>query len=209
MDQVLCFSGDNIMCFVFMVVVEIVGLSFLWIYEMDGKKFLKYKYVIELCINYGFFDEYDDQDCILFFDEIDNLCGCNVICFSFFNCLFVKLIDESQGGVCEIMLFQVFQDYLFDVDMLLQVLFDGLQECSFGFVIVLYCYNLSCWISIRIEVVYNMFFGEIQCMVLLMSFDIGKNSVFGLCWMMCMNFEMVEICFNQVCVFWSMLIILC
>ncbi|MEM9405256.1 MAG: LPS assembly protein LptD [Acidobacteriota bacterium] len=206
-DQVSRFSGDNITRFVPTAAAEIVGPSFSRIYETDGKKFSKYKHVIEPRINYGFFDEYDDQDRIPLFDEIDNLRGRNVTRFSLFNRLLAKPTDESQGGAREIMLLQVFQDYSFDAETPLQASSDGLQERSTGPLTALYRYNPSRRTSVRTEVAYNTLFGEISRTALSTSFDIGKNSAFGLRWTTRTNPETGETRSNQVRASWSLPII--
>lgn len=206
-DQVSRFSGDNITRFVPTAAAEIVGPSFSRIYETDGKKFSKYKHIIEPRINYGFFDEYDDQDRIPLFDEIDNLRGRNVTRFSLFNRLLAKPTDESQGGAREIMLLQVYQDYSFDDEQPLQISSDRTMERNAGPLTTLFRYNPSRRTSVRTEVAYNTLFGEIERTALSTSFDIGKSSAFGLRWTTRTNPENGETRSNQVRASWSVPIV--
>ncbi len=201
------FRDDSLTRFVPTAAAEIVGPSFSRIFETNGKRFSKYKHVIEPRINYGFFDDFEDQERIPLFDEIDNLRGRNVTRFSIFNRLLAKPTDESQGGAREIMLLQIYQDHSFDPDRPLQLSSDRSLQRSAGPLTALYRFNPSRKLSLRTEVAYNTLFGEIERTSFSGSFDLGRVSSFGLRWTTRSNAELAETRSNQVRASWNVPII--
>ena len=81
---------------------EVVGPSFLRIFDKKIGRFAKFKHVVEPQIEYAFVGDFDDQDDIFRFDEIDNLRPVNGYLFSLVNRLVAKPADEEQGGAIEI-----------------------------------------------------------------------------------------------------------
>ncbi len=82
--------------------LEVVGPSFLRIFEKKIGRFAKFKHIVEPRIDYAFVGDFDEQGDIFRFDEIDNLRPVNGFLFSLVNRLVAKPADEDQGGAIEI-----------------------------------------------------------------------------------------------------------
>ncbi len=82
--------------------LEIVGPSFLRIFDKKVGRFAKFKHIVEPRIDYAFVGDFDEGDDVFRFDEIDNLRPINGFLFQLVNRLVAKPADEEQGGAIEI-----------------------------------------------------------------------------------------------------------
>ncbi|MEZ5314267.1 MAG: hypothetical protein R2862_11785 [Thermoanaerobaculia bacterium] len=77
---------------------EMVGPSFSKIFDHGGETFAKFKHVIEPRVTYGYLGDFEEQDRVPQFDEIDILRPSNLVEVSLINRLLAKPSDETRGG---------------------------------------------------------------------------------------------------------------
>ncbi|MEM1202383.1 MAG: LPS assembly protein LptD [Acidobacteriota bacterium] len=95
--------------------VEIVGPTVSRIFDSSGDgRFAKFKHIVEPRFTYTWVDEFDDEDLVPIFDEIDIVQPLNVGVVSLVNRLLAKPADEEEGGAFEIASLEIAQGYLFD-----------------------------------------------------------------------------------------------
>jgi len=176
------FRGETLSRFVPTASAELVGPSFSRIFEGGGKWFSRLKHVFEPRITYSFFDEFDDQERVPLFDEVDRVLGRNVGRFSLVNRLLAKPADEAAGGAREILSLEIFQEYSFDGDEPLQRSRDQLLTRASGPLTALFRFNPSRRTSLRTETAYNTLFGELESTSVSGSFGIGTSSNVGVRW---------------------------
>ena len=176
------FRGEGLDRFSPTLAAEIVGPSFSRIFERGGEKWSKMKHVVEPRITYGFFDDFEDQDRLPVFDEIDNLRGNNVARFSIFNRLLAKPADESEGGAAEILSLEIFQDYSFDDDQPLQFNSDRSEELNEGPLGAVLRWNPSRRTSLRTDVRYDTLFNALQSTAVSGTFALTRSNTVGLRW---------------------------
>jgi LPS-assembly protein len=176
------FRGDSLSRFVPTASAEFVGPSFSRIFDGGGKRYSKLKHVLEPRVTYSFFDDYDDEDRVPLFDEVDRVAGRNVGRFSLVNRLLAKPADDDSGGAREILSFELFQDYSFDDQRPLQSSRDRTLTRAEGPVTGLLRFSPGRRTSLRTEVEYNTLFGEVESTSVSGSFGIGKTSNVGLRW---------------------------
>ncbi len=82
--------------------LEVVGPSFLRIFDKKMGRFAKFKHIVEPRIDYSFVDDFDEQNDIFRFDEIDNLRPVDGFLFQLVNRIVAKPADEEAGGAIEI-----------------------------------------------------------------------------------------------------------
>ena len=104
----------------------VVGPSFSKVFGKGGTRFSKFKHVIEPRFNYNMVGEFDEQNRVPRFDEIDQLGTREVGSVALVNRVLAKPSDESQGGAFEIFSFEVAQSFSFDRDRPFQRSRDGL-----------------------------------------------------------------------------------
>lgn len=176
---------------------ELVGPSLSRIFSTEGKRFGRFKHVIEPRFTYQFLDDYDDQERIPLFDEIDRLPGANVGRASLVNRLLAKPADEEQGGAREILSFVLFRDYSFS-DERLQRSSDATQSTRVGPVGTLLRFNPTRTTDLRFEAQYDTLFGEIARTSLSGTFALGKPGRIGVLWSTRTDPESGEIRTHQV-----------
>ncbi len=96
------FSGDDLNRVFPRAGLEVVGPSFLRIFDKKIGHFAKFKHVIEPRIEYVFVGNFEEQSDIFRFDEIDNLRPANGWLLSLTNRIVAKPADEEAGGAIEI-----------------------------------------------------------------------------------------------------------
>ncbi len=96
--------------------LEVVGPSFLRIFDKKVGRFAKFKHVVEPRVDYVFAGDFEEQPYIFRFDEIDNLRPVNGFLFSFVNRLVAKPADEEAGGAIEIASLTLSQGLSNDLD---------------------------------------------------------------------------------------------
>ncbi len=185
-DRTTDFSGESITRAVPTASAEIVGPSFSKIFDSGGKKFSKFKHLIEPRITYSFLDDYEDQALVPLFDEVDRVSGANVARFSLFNRLLAKPAEEGGGGAFEILSFELSQDFSFDDEKPLQI--GGLDENGVrrekqqGPVRARLRYSPSNRTQIDTDVRYNTLFGAIESASLSSTLRFSGQSRLGVRW---------------------------
>ncbi len=101
-DNGQAFTGDDLTRVFPRAGLEIVGPSFLRIYDKKIGRFSKFKHIVEPRIEYAFVDDFDEQNNIFRFDEIDNLRPVDGFLFSIINRMVAKPADEEEGGAIEV-----------------------------------------------------------------------------------------------------------
>lgn len=91
--------------------VDIVGPSFSRIFELELGPYSKFKHLIEPRVEYGYESEFDDQDLVPAFDEVDSARATNRARMTLANRFFGKMKDGS--GVRELGSLELYQDYSF------------------------------------------------------------------------------------------------
>jgi len=104
---------------------EVVGPSFSKIFDSPGGHFSKFKHVIEPRWDFSYVGQFDDQDIVPRFDNVDSLRTTEVASFALVNRVLAKPTDEEEGGAFEIFSFQLSQSYSFDDTQPFQVSSDG------------------------------------------------------------------------------------
>ncbi|REJ74627.1 MAG: LPS-assembly protein LptD [Acidobacteria bacterium] len=183
------FRGESIDRFSPTLSAEIVGPSLSRIFEGGGEKWSRFKHVIEPRFTYGFFDEFEDQDRLPVFDEIDNLRGANRGRFSIINRLLAKPADESEGSAREILALEVFQDYSFDDTQPLQISGDRSEELQEGPIGVVLRYNPSRSTNLRTNVSYDTLAGGVDSTSLSGTFALNPRNQIGVRWTARRNVE--------------------
>jgi LPS-assembly protein len=176
------FRGESLSRFVPTASAELVGPSFSRIFDGGGKRFGKLKHVFEPRFTYAFFDEFDEDERVPLFDEVDRVAGRNVGRFSLVNRLLAKPPEDQGGGASEILSFELFQDYSFDDTVPLQQSRDLTLTRAEGPLTALLRFNPSRRTSLRTETAYNTLFGELESTSVSGSFGIGKASNVGVRW---------------------------
>jgi len=175
------FRGDGLTRVLPGISTEIVGPSLSRIFNGGGKRWSKLKHVVEPRFAYAYLGEFDDQERIPRFDEIDSLNAANLGRISLINRLLAKPTDESKGGSREILSLELFRLYSFDDERPLQRSQDRLQSRQAGPPTLLLRYNPSAKTNLRQEVEFNTLFGRIESTSTSGSLAVGPHS-FGLRW---------------------------
>ncbi|HVS62667.1 MAG TPA: LPS assembly protein LptD [Thermoanaerobaculia bacterium] len=176
------FRGQSLSRFVPTASAEFVGPSFSRIFEDGGKWFGRLKHVIEPRITYSFFDEFEEEERVPLFDEVDRVIGRNVGRFSLVNRLLAKPPGDEGGGAREILSLELYQDYSFDDEEPLQRSRDQTMTRAEGPLTALFRFNPNRRTSLRTETAYNTLFGELESTSVSGSFGIGKTSNVGVRW---------------------------
>ena len=160
---------------------EAVGPSFSRIFDLNGKTWSKLKHIMEPRFNYAFVDEFDEEDRIPRFDELDSIRGANIGRMAFINRLLAKPAGEGGGGSREIMSVEIFRLYSFDDDRFLQRSSDGEKQSHFGPPTLLFRYNPTRQTTFRNALRFNTLFGRIESSATSGSFEAGPHR-FGVRW---------------------------
>ncbi len=105
--------------------MDIIGPSFSRIFDSPGGKFSKFKHVIEPRWSYFYVGQFNDQNRVLQFDQVDRIGSGQMGSFALVNRVLAKPTDETKGGAFEIFSFQLAQIYSFDKNQPLQHASDG------------------------------------------------------------------------------------
>lgn len=104
--------------------LDVVGPSFSRVFESPGGRFGKFKHVIEPRVSYNLVGDFDDQDRVPRFDEIDSLSSRESASVALVNRVLAKPSDEDEGGAFEIFSFELAQGFALD-DRFFQSSSDG------------------------------------------------------------------------------------
>ncbi|MEL7061128.1 MAG: LPS assembly protein LptD, partial [Acidobacteriota bacterium] len=180
------FSGDSLTRAFPSAAFEVVGPSISRIYDTGGERWSKFKHIVEPRLNYRYVDEFDDQDQVLRFDEVDLLRPVNVAVVSVVNRLLAKPAGEDASAF-EIASFEVAQGYNLD-DQPGQSSFDGTMETSEGPIFSTLRVNPDRDTSLKLDAQYNTLFNRLTAVGLSGGTDIGRHNV-GLTWFTRWNAE--------------------
>ena len=142
--------------------VDIVGPSFSRIFETSGRRFSKFKHVVEPRWSYGYLGTFDDQDRVAQFDEIDALRPSNIAEVALVNRVLAKPAGENAGGAFEIFSFEIAQAYSFDAEQPLQTSQDRSLESSESALFGKLRYNPSKAFSLQAQAQYNTLFSGLD-----------------------------------------------
>lgn len=176
------FRGESLDRFTPFASAEIIGPSFSRIYDLEGTSFSRMKHIIEPRVTYVFRDEFDEENRIARFDEIDRIQGNNTARYSVVNRLLAKPRNENLGGAREILSLTIFQDHSFDEDRPLQRSRDGSETKSLGPLSALLLYNPSRSTNVRVDLAYDTLFGGLESTSVSSSVRFRDRDRIGLRW---------------------------
>lgn len=182
-------SGDSLTRSFGTAGVEIVGPSLSRIFDKKLGRFAKFKHVFEPRVNYLFVDDFEDQDLIPSFDEVDPLRPQNVATVSLINRLIAKpetKVDEEGNelpteGAFEIASFELAQSFSLDDELPLQT-GAGMLISDESPIFARLRFNPSRRTSVKADAVYNTLFDSIQSTSVSGGVALGKYSEVGLRW---------------------------
>ena len=176
---------------------EIVGPSFSRVYNKAAGPFGKFMHVVEPRWTYFFASEYDDQNLIPGFDEIDPINPTNRGAFQFINRLMAKPREGRKGNAREIMSMELRQDYSFDADKPLQRSRDGEMTKQESPIAFRFRFNPSRYTSLQSQATYNTIYYQLNNMSVTGSTNKDRFDL-GLTWYMNFDNETGETLGNQV-----------
>ncbi|MGE0639587.1 MAG: LPS-assembly protein LptD [Thermoanaerobaculia bacterium] len=141
---------------------EMVGPSFSKIFDHGGDTFAKFKHVIEPRVTYGYLGDFEEQDRVPQFDEIDILRPSNLVEVSLINRLLAKPSDETRGGAFEILSFELAQAYSLDDQQPLQKSRDGQTTSSESSIFAKLRFNPSKAFSLQAQAAYSTLFSGLD-----------------------------------------------
>ena len=142
--------------------VDVVGPSFSRIFDTAGKSFSKFKHIIEPRWSYGFLGQFDEQDRVPQFDEIDRLTSSNLASVALVNRLLAKPTAAIGGGAFEILSFEVGQNYSLDTEQPLQRSRDGVLTSQSSPIFTKLRFNPSRAFSLQAQAAYNTLFSGLD-----------------------------------------------
>lgn len=191
------FTGESLTRTFATAGLEVVGPSFSRIFEKSGGRFVKFKHIVEPRLDFTFVDDFDDQEIIPFFDEVDPLVGRNDVVFSITNRLIAKpkpkRDDEGkelpEEGAFEIASFSLAQGFSFDADKPLQRSRDGMLLSDESAIFANLRFNPSRRTSLRADAAYNTLFDAIESTALTGGVALGAYADVGVTWFTRTNAE--------------------
>ncbi len=141
--------------------VEMVGPSFSKIFDSPGGRFGKFKHLIEPRLQYGYAADFEDEDRVARFDEIDGASSSNAGRFALVNRVLAKPTDPLEGGAFEIFSFELAQNYAFD-DRFLQRSKDGTLTSKEGPLQASLRYSPSRTFDLQSKVVWSTLFASLS-----------------------------------------------
>jgi lipopolysaccharide assembly outer membrane protein LptD (OstA) len=153
---------------------DIIGPSISKVFDKGAGSFGKFKHVIEPRFQYLFVDDFEDQDLVPLFDEVDRLTPRNGYTVSLINRLLAKPKDEENGGGSrEIMSFELAQAFSLKDDEYLQRSKDRTMQTKEGPIVGRFRFNPSSTTRVESQFAYNTLFSQIA------SHSLSGNAVVG------------------------------
>lgn len=194
------FTGESLTRFFPTASADVVGPSFSRVYDAKVGRFAKFKHLIEPRWRYSFVDDFDDQELVPLFDEIDNLKPSNIGGFSLVQRLLAKPEDEEvDGGSREIMSFELGQSYSLDDTQPFETASDGTTTQKSPISARLR-FNPSATTNVQARASYSAFFKQLRSTSFSGGFEAGRHR-FGATWFTRYNAEAGEKTSNQVRLF--------
>jgi LPS-assembly protein len=160
---------------------EMVGPSISRIFDNEGGFFSKFKHVIEPRWSYGFLGDFEDQDRVAQFDEIDTLRPSNVAEVALINRVLAKPGDADAGGAFEILSFELAQAFSFDDEQPLQRSSDSTLDSQESAIFAKLRFNPSRAFSLQAGAAYNTLFSDLESTSISGTAKL-RRSDFGLTW---------------------------
>jgi lipopolysaccharide assembly outer membrane protein LptD (OstA) len=193
----LNFSGESLSRVFPAGSADITGPSFSRIFEKKIGSFGKFKHIIEPKWRYSFTGEFDDQELVPLFDEIDNLRDRTIVGFSLVNRLLAKPIDEELGGGArEILSFEVGQQFSLRDEQPFQQSRDKSMSTTDGPIGALLRFNPSRRFSLELRSRYSTLFNELDQASLLGGVRLGLHA-FSVSWVAQKDAELDQTRSNQ------------
>ena len=171
--------------------VDVVGPSFSKIFDRPLGRFAKFKHVIEPRFSYAYVGDFDEQNRVPRFDEIDNFRSANVGEVTLVNRVLAKPADEAQGGAFEIFSLELAQLFSFDDLQPLQRSRDGSQQSSESAIAARLRYNPSRAFSLQAQASYSTLFSGLESTSLSGRADLGRVDL-NLTWFTRYDAELAE-----------------
>ena len=182
----------------------IVGPSFSRVFNGGVGRFAKFKHIIEPRWNYAFASEFEDQDLIPRFDEVDRISPFHAVSYRFINRLLAKPEEGDPRGdeAREIMSLEISQVFSLDEERPLQTGSnpdDGTEreESTNGPIDFRYRFNPSKLATLEAKTRYNTLFGGLDNASVSGALALGAHGV-GLTWFTRFNPQFEETTGNQV-----------
>ncbi len=153
--------------------VDIVGPSFSKIFDRALGRFAKFKHVVEPRFSYAYVGDFDEQNRVARFDEIDSFRSTNVGEVALVNRVLAKPSDEQEGGAFEIFSLELAQLFSFDATQPLQASRDGSETRSAGPISARMRYNPSRTFSLQAQASYSTLFSGLESTSLSGRADFG------------------------------------
>lgn len=194
------FSGESLTRAFPVGAMEIKGPRLSKIYDSPGGTYSKFKHVIEPVASYVYVGDFDDQNRVSVFDEIDILRPVNYYAVGIVNRFLAKPTDETQGGAFEIASLEVGQAFNLD-DQPGQTGSGGVSTTD-GPIFTTLRLNPSRTTNLKADLTFNTLFSAME------SFNISGETKFshhalGLRWFKTWNAESGDVTGDQARVFLS------
>lgn len=139
--------------------VEIIGPSFSRVFDAEIGSFGRFKHVIEPRVDWLYADEFDEQNEVPIFDEIDPAGGSNQGRIALINRVLGKPKDEEKGGAREVLSVEIARRYSFDDELPLEG--DVQEGSAFGpLEMTLRAYPTTAF-GLRLDADYSVLFGQL------------------------------------------------
>lgn len=161
--------------------LEMVGPSFSRIFDNADGHFAKFKHVIEPRWTYGYLGDFEDQDRVAQFDEIDTLQPSHIAEVALVNRILAKPGDPEAGGAFEILSFEVAQAYSFDDEQPLQRSSDRTLDTQESPIFAKLRFNAGRAFSLQAAAAYNTLFSDLESTSLSGTAKL-RRADFGLTW---------------------------
>jgi LPS-assembly protein len=194
------FTGEELERTFGSAALEVVGPSFSKVFHGGVGSFGKFKHIVEPRLTYNFASEFEDQERVIQFDEVDLSTPRELATYSLVNRLLAKPADEdSLYGAREILSFELSQAYSLLEDQPLQrgcVDDDGDGRCTEadtplesqeGPILGRFRFNPSLYSSLDVNATYNTLLSNLSSVSLSGKTRIGENTSFGLSWFSAFN----------------------
>ena len=181
--------------------VEIIGPSFSRVFDAAIGPFGRFKHVIEPRLDWGYSDEFEDQDFVPIFDEIDPSGGDNVGRISLTNRILGKPTDSAEGSAREVFSVELSRRYSFDDELPLEG--DLVEGNAFGpYELTLRAYPTESF-GLRLDADYSDLFGQLTSIRTSGNFKVGRQR-FDFTWAPRWQDRTGEVLTNQGSVGWRL-----
>ncbi len=183
------FRGESLTRFAPSVSASIIGPSFSKVIEKRVGSFGKFKHIIEPRWSYSRIDEFDDQEFVPLFDEVDTLINQEIFSVSLINRILAKPADEdSLAGAREILSLEIGQSFSLD-DRPFEQSSDKSLLGTKSPISARLRFAPSDRASLEARTTYSALFDRVSSASLLAGYRFGADSV-GLTWVTSINPEL-------------------